>query len=211
MYPVLAGADTTAMIMRAVFYHVLKNPRVYAKLCAEVRSTQQAFVPVSNAQARAMPYLDAVIREALRLNAPVCMALERIVPPEGLRLPDGRFIPGGQIVGMNPYVLARNKRVFGEDAEKFNPDRWLRQDGEDDQQHRKRVKFWWDNAVIAFGGGSRVCIGKHLALMEIYKVVPTLLATFDIELDDPHEVWWTCQRWFYWTRGVVCRLRPRRD
>lgn len=48
-------------------------------------------------------------------------------------------------------------------------------------------------------------------MMEVYKVVPTLMATFDIELEDPNEKWWTCSRWFYRTKGVVCKLKPRSE
>jgi hypothetical protein len=47
--------------------------------------------------------------------------------------------------------------------------------------------------------------------MEVYKVVPTLLASFDIELEDPNETWWTCSRWFYRTQGVYATMKPRTD
>jgi hypothetical protein len=45
--------------------------------------------------------------------------------------------------------------------------------------------------------------------MEVWKVVPTLISTFDIALEDKDEVWWTSSRWFYRNSGVVCRLRKR--
>ncbi|KAL1838075.1 hypothetical protein VTJ49DRAFT_3095 [Mycothermus thermophilus] len=136
----LAGADTVAITMHGLFYHLLKNPRVHTRLRAEVRAAFQPFQPAPYAQARALPYLDAVIREAMRYQPAFTMALERIVPPSGLRLPDGSVVPGGQIVGMNPYVLGRNKGLYGEDADEFKPERWLRGEGEGEEEYKERMR-----------------------------------------------------------------------
>jgi len=207
---VIAGADTTAITMRALFYFALKNPRVYQKLQAEVRSHCEAFQPVPHAKARSLPYLDGVVRETLRYHPAVSMIMERIVPEGGLTLPDGSVVPAGSFVGMNPYIVGRNKGIFGEDADEFNPDRWLQKKGETDEQYKERMTLW-NTAHLTFGGGSRICLGRNLSLMEVWKVVPTLIATFGIALVDPEEKWWTCSRWFYRNRGVVCTLKPRSD
>ncbi|KAK3988045.1 putative cytochrome P450 pisatin demethylase-like protein, partial [Cladorrhinum sp. PSN332] len=204
----IAGADTTAITMRALFYHCLKNPRVWNKLQAEVRVSFAPFEPVSHAKARALPYLEGVVREALRFHPAVSMIMERIVPEAGLTLPDGSVVPGGQMVGMNPYVVGRNKGIFGKDADEFNPDRWLRFDGEAEEAYKERMQTW-NQALIGFGGGSRICLGRNLSQMELWKVVPTLVATFDIELVDRNEVMWTSSRWFYRNKGLFCTLKPR--
>ncbi|KAK4156595.1 Pisatin demethylase [Chaetomidium leptoderma] len=204
----IAGADTTAITMRALFYYTLKNPRVFARLQSDVRAVFQPFEPASHAQARALPYLEAVVKETLRYHPAVSMIMERIVPEGGLALPDGRVVPAGQMVGMNPYIVGRNKSVFGEDAEEFNPDRWLQRTGEGEEAYKERMQRW-GQSILAFGGGYRICLGRNLSQMEVYKVVPTLLATFDVALEDPNEEWWTCSRWFYRTKGVVCTLKPR--
>jgi cytochrome P450 len=65
-----------------------------------------------------------VIKEALRLHPGVAFPLERIVPEGGATL-CGKFIPGGTVVGMNAWVLHRDQRVFGSDADVFRPERWL--------------------------------------------------------------------------------------
>lgn len=159
--------------------------------------------------ARTIPYLEATVRETMRYHPPVSMALERVVPQDGLVLPsDGSVVPGGSHVGMNPYIIGRNQGVFGADADTFNPDRWLQQVGESDEQLEERMRKW-KAAELTFGGGSRICIGRNLSLMEVYKVVATLIATFDIEFDDPDQQWWYSQRWFFRTKGVVCKLKPR--
>ncbi|KAM7193310.1 putative cytochrome P450 pisatin demethylase-like [Rhypophila sp. PSN 637] len=208
----IAGADTTAITLRALFYYTLKRPQVWAALQSAIRSAiplSEASKPVSHAQARAIPYLEAVIRETFRYHPAVSMIMERIVPSDGLVLPDGRgTVPGGCCVGMNPYIVGRNKSIFGEDADEFRPERWLQRKEEGDDEFEERMKLW-GTAQLMFGGGSRICLGRNLSQMEVYKVVATLIASFDIRLEDQGEEWWTCSRWFYRNRGVVCRLEPR--
>ncbi|KAL2264593.1 hypothetical protein VTJ83DRAFT_7103 [Remersonia thermophila] len=206
----LAGADTVSIVFQALFYYMLKNPRVYARLSAEVRTAFQPFQLAPYAQARALPYLEAVVHETLRYNPSISMALERVVPPGGLRLPDGSVVPGGKTVGMNPYVIGRNRGVFGEDADEYKPERWLRGEGEGEEEYKERMRRWWESMLV-FGGGSRICLGRHVAMMEMYKVVATLVASFDFELEDPEKPWQICARWFIWPKGIVCKLRPRKD
>jgi cytochrome P450 len=110
----VAGADTTAITIRAVFYFCLKHPEAYRRLVSEVRG---AGFDVDKAApysvARHLPYLEAVVREAMRLHPAVSMLLERYVPDGGLTLPDGGYVPAGTAVGLNPYVIGRNCRTAG--------------------------------------------------------------------------------------------------
>ena len=209
---VIAGADTTAITLRALFYYTLKNPAIWKKLQEEVRANFSAFQIAPHSKARALPYLEGVVRETLRYHPAVSMIMERIVPASGLTLPDGSVVPAGQMVGMNPYIVGRNKGIFGDDADEFKPERWLQRvkEGESDEAYQARMTLW-NTAHLTFGGGSRICLGRNLSLMEVWKVVPTLIATFDIELVDSQETWETWSRWFYRNRGVVCRLKPRSD
>ncbi|KAM0326320.1 hypothetical protein ACHAQA_006920 [Verticillium albo-atrum] len=204
----IAGSDTTAITMRALFYYCLKNQRIWRKLVSEVRASVPSAQPCPHATARALPYLEAVVRETLRYHPAVSMTMERIVPDGGLVLPDGSVVPGGCFVGMNPYIVGRNKGIFGPDADDFRPDRWLQQDDENEEAYKERMQLW-NTANLTFGGGSRICLGRNLSQMEVYKVVPSVISRFDIELADPNEKWWTSSRWFYRTKGVVCRLKPR--
>lgn len=204
----IAGADTTAITMHALFYHCLKDQRIWKRLVAEIRQNVQATDPCPHSTARALPYLEAVVKETLRYHPAVSMCMERVVPSAGLTLPDGRFIPEGSFVGMNPYIVGRNKKVFGADADDFRPDRWLQGEDESDEAFKKRMQIW-ATASLTFGGGSRICLGRNLSQMEVYKVVPTLISRFDIELNDPKKEWWTSSRWFYRTKEVICRIKPR--
>jgi cytochrome P450 len=112
-----AGSDTTAISLRAILYYTLKSPRVMAKLYEELTTAYQErriSLPVSWKQSQdELPYLDAVIKEALRLHPAVGLLLERIVPTGGLQLPNGGpFLPAGTIVGANPWIIHRHS-IFG--------------------------------------------------------------------------------------------------
>jgi cytochrome P450 len=121
-----AGSDTTGITLAAVFYHLLSNPHSLKVLQDEIQGTQFARdSAVSWKEAQSMPYLQACIKEALRLHPAVGMPLERVVPEGGMSVAGNWFQPG-TIVGVNAWVLHRNKDVFGQDAEFWNPDRWVK-------------------------------------------------------------------------------------
>ncbi|KAK4203784.1 cytochrome P450 [Triangularia verruculosa] len=136
------------------------------------------------------------------------MPLERYVPAEGFTLPSGDFVPGGAAV--NPFISNRNKSVWGSDAEEFRPERWLQdvKGGETDEGYKKRMQTW--NACdLSFGAGSRICLGRHFALLEIYKSVATILNKYDVKLANKEKVWETVNSWFWRQKGVEVWLSLR--
>jgi cytochrome P450 len=109
-----------------MFYHLLSNPYSLEALIKEIREARFASnAAVSWKEAQDMSYLQACIKEALRLHPAVGMPLERVVPEGGATLGDHWF-RGGTVVGVNAWVLHRNQSVFGHDAELWNPERWLK-------------------------------------------------------------------------------------
>ena len=174
----LAGSDTVSIALRSVVYHLSKTPSLQRKLQDEIEAAKIGF-PVSWKNAQTLPYLDAVIREALRVHPPTSILLERVVSRDGLALPDGRQLMPGTIVSMSGWAIKQNKEVFGPDADAFNPDRWLRGVDETEEQFHQRDKAM-KRADIAFGHGSRSCMGKPIAQLEMYKIVPTLFGLFDV-------------------------------
>lgn len=152
--------------------------------------------------------LEAVVREAMRMHPGVCMLLERYVPETGLTLPDGSFVPAGTAVGINPFVVGRNKKVWGDDADSYRPERWLQNPGETDIAYKERLRLF--NATdLTFGGGSRVCIGRNLANLEVYKIVATLVKRYEISLVDPDAPWEVTGSWFPRQKGLVCNMKRR--
>lgn len=78
MLNVLAGGDTTSATMRAVVYYLAKTPHAYGKLTAELDAARLS-LPAQWRDVKGLPYLDAVIREALRINPGIAMIFERVV------------------------------------------------------------------------------------------------------------------------------------
>ncbi|KAK1775938.1 cytochrome P450 [Copromyces sp. CBS 386.78] len=203
----LAGADTTAVALRAVFYYMLKNPSVYNKVSEEIQAAGfDRSKPVPYSGARQLPYLEACVRESLRIHPAAAMLLERYVPAGGITLPDGSFVPAGTAVGLNPWVVNRNKSIFGEDSDIFRPERWLQQPGEDDEAFRVRMQKW-NAADLTFGNGSRICTGRNFAMFELYKVCATLLHRFEIELADPTKEWKVWGSWFTIQKDVIAKMK----
>lgn len=182
-----AGSETTAISLSSVFYYLLKNPLCMQKLYQELdekakeghfKDNVQGVVTWSESQA--LPYLDACIKEAFRMHPAPGLPLERIVPPAGAEIA-GHFIKGGTIVGVSAWVIHRNREVFGEDVEVFRPERWLVDENAAGgrEAEEKRVKEM-SGVMLQFGMGARTCIGKNISLLEIYKVVPSLLRRFEV-------------------------------
>ncbi|KAK0717508.1 cytochrome protein [Lasiosphaeria miniovina] len=212
MINVLAGADTTAISIRSALYYCLKNPRVWQRLRAELAAaglTAGGGGGVATYRdVRSVAYVDAVVREAVRMLPGVSLPIERYVPAGGVRLRDGSFVPEGAILGFNPYVLGRNREVWGVDAAEFRPERWLRGDGEAADAFAARLQAM-NNADLSFGGGSRSCLGKHMGLMQVYKVVATLALRYDIALAYPDREWKVINSWFPRQEGLEAVIAKR--
>lgn len=203
-----AGADTTAVCLRSVIYLSLKHPAVWKRLESDITSAKFSTCPVSFAEARKLPYLEAVIRESLRYLPGNCFAQERKVPAGGLTLPNGSSVPPGTEIGFNAYVMHRNKEVWGADAEEFNPDRWLQGSNESKDAFNARL-LEMNNADLSFSAGSRKCIGMNVGKMELYKTIATLIRLFDIELADPDKEWTIHNSIFPRQSGVELKIKRR--
>ncbi len=173
------GGDTTAATLRAIVYHLAKTPSSYAKLRAELEKAQLS-TPVSWKAATALPYLDAVIREAMRITPGIPAMLERYVPKGGFQLPDGRFLPEGTKAGLNPGVTNRNVDIFGADTDSFVPERWLPLEDESPEAFDVRLRRMSEVFDFTFGAGKRICIGRNMAKLEVYKLIATLYTLYDV-------------------------------
>ncbi|KAK4937742.1 hypothetical protein LTR10_021687 [Elasticomyces elasticus] len=202
---VFAGSDTTAVALRATIDGLLLRPECYRKLQAEIdrkREQGELSSPVKYSEAQQMPYLQAVLKEAMRWHPSVAMLLERHVPKGGTIL-CGIPIPANTIVGVNPWVVQRDRTIFGDDAHVFRPERWLEADTE-------RFKIM-DRAFLAFGGGSHTCIGRNISMMEMSKIIPSLLLEYDITRADPNARIRTVNYWFAVQKGLVVKLAKRKS
>ncbi|KAF7933325.1 hypothetical protein BELL_0129g00150 [Botrytis elliptica] len=189
---VAAGSDTTAITLSSVLYHLLKYPHTYQTLRDEIETAAKEgriSDPITFKEAQRLPYLQAVIKEGLRVHPAVGLGLQRIVPAEGTTIAN-QFIPGGSAVGINAYVAHHNTSVWGSDADQWRPERWL----EIEEQGRGAEV---EKYFFSFGMGSRTCIGKNISLLEMNKLIPQLVRRFDFELDADVER----------NGGIVCKNR----
>lgn len=170
---VFAGGDTTAIALSATFYFLLKTPVALQKLVAEI--DQASFAQddgiVSYSEAIQLPYLKAVIQESLRVFPGIGMPLERVVPSGGLDV-CGYFLPAGTIVGTSAWPLHAKESIFGAQPREFRPERWI--------EASEAQASLMNSAMFAFGMGARSCVGQNISLLQMYKVVPTILRKYKV-------------------------------
>ncbi|KAF6845031.1 Cytochrome P450 52A13-like protein 2 [Colletotrichum musicola] len=174
-----AGRDTTASLMSWTWYSLLRSPRVFAKLRAEVHSAfGSSSSPAENvtfASLKQCAYLQHVLSETLRLHSVVPFNSRRAL--KDTTLPSGggpngsapMFVPAGTEVNFSTHVLHRRKDLWGEDADEFVPERW--------EKKRGAAGAAWHFAP--FNGGPRICIGQQLALAEAGYVLVRMLQRYE--------------------------------
>nr|KMM70176.1 pisatin demethylase [Coccidioides posadasii RMSCC 3488] len=197
-----AGGDTTAIMASVILYYLLKNPSTLDVLQREIdKAAHEGRISefVTWKESQTLPYLDACVKEASRLHPPIGFPLERIVPESGLQV-DGYHIPPGTRVSMNPWAVHREISLYGDDAEIWKPERWMCSEME------KKAMY---HSLLTFGAGHRVCLGKNLSYFEVYKLVPSLLQKYQLELVDPQREWSLETKWFTMPSGFRVRIKSR--
>jgi len=142
-----AGADTTVGLLCGATYFVLANPPAYQRLRAELFAAFTSKDEIDEVSVGKLPYLNAVIDEALRLYPPLMESPPRMVLNDCII--DGHFVPKGTVVGCSIYAMGRSKLNF-KDAEQFKPERWLGAEGYEGDIRE---------ASQPFSQGPRGCIG----------------------------------------------------
>jgi cytochrome P450 len=167
MLQILAGSDSTATALRTTFWYIVTSPTVYAKLLKEIKaavdSHAASYPVIKHSEAKELPYLQATIKEGLRIFMPLNGLAGRVSPPGGVTV-NGVFIPEGTEVGVSVYSMLRRKDIFGVDADTFRPDRWIDNTPETVKSFEKVHDF-------VFGYGRSSCLGKSIALMELSKAL----------------------------------------
>ncbi|KAL5532689.1 hypothetical protein ACEPAF_4463 [Sanghuangporus sanghuang] len=179
---IIAGADTTSTVLGGLFFHLLSNPAVMERLQKEVDSEfpRAEGEPFDAVKLAGMPYLNAVINEALRLQPPLPTSLQRS-PLEGSggKQVAGRFVPENTALYVPLYVLQRDSRYFSPLPNAFIPERWL------DTTSGKFISN--TSAFIPFSTGPANCVGKNLALLEMRMVVATIIQRFHVKFAEGYD------------------------
>ena len=170
----VAGSDTTSTSVQATLLAIISNPTVYNKLKNEIEAaiTEKSIsYPITHAEAKQLPYLQACIHEGLRKFPPLSQLRERIVPPEG-DLVNGYPIPGGTFVGLNAWGIQLDE-VYGENPDAFLPERWM-------TCSKEQYRSMKETHDLIFGHGSTKCLGTPIAMMELSKMI------FEVRLSNAH-------------------------
>ncbi|KAL0577364.1 hypothetical protein V5O48_004616 [Marasmius crinis-equi] len=159
----VAGHETTSTATTWALYALTQHPDVQRKLRNELLSLPTSIPDMD--ELNSLPYLDAFVREVLRLHAPV-PGTTRVAMRDGV-IPLSEPVGGkdyvevakGQVIYISILAMNRSEKLWGQDAKQFKPERWL--NGSLDTS----LPGVWGN-MMTFLGGARSCIGYRFSLVE---------------------------------------------
>ena len=146
------------------------NPAVKARLFSEVAEAAKEGDLTSNETLKRLPYLEAVVKEGLRIGNEVSGRLPRYDPNNPITYKQYTF-PPGTVISMSIRDMHLDLNCYP-DPLRFDPDRWL------DPATRKRAEQWF----APFGKGTRSCVGRDLAMLEMMMATANLLHRFKMDL-----------------------------
>lgn len=221
---IFAGSDTTAVSLSSILYHLIRTPQAMQALRAEIMQAaadgrlKDGRVPFSHTQQ--MPYLQACIKEGLRLHPATGLPMWRVVTDDGATI-SGQAFPSGTEIGLNSWIAHYNQDVWGHDAEEFRPERWI-EATQDEERLKTMERFWIPvcpfNSILGleiitnsefsqFGMGSRTCLGKHISILEMSKLLPHVVLHFDFKLSYPERPWTTQNNWFVKPKDFAIQVK----
>ncbi|KAH9885222.1 cytochrome P450 [Cubamyces lactineus] len=186
----VAGHETTSVATTWCLFALTQAPNVQKKLRDEL-FTLDTETP-SMDELNSLTYLDAVVRETLRVHAPVPMSYRMVVKDDIIpvsepfvdlngQVQDSIRISKGDGIDVPILSLNRSKKLWGEDALEFRPERW-----ENTPEAVSSIPGVWGH-LLTFLGGPRACIGYRFSLVEMKALVFTLVRAFEFELAVPAE------------------------
>ncbi|SFB20601.1 Cytochrome P450 [Amycolatopsis marina] len=194
IFLMMAAHDTSTITSTAVAYYLAKHPEWQERARAESLALGED-VPDIEALEQ-LHTLDLVIKEALRLVAPVpTMARKTVRDTEVL----GHFLPEGTLVGVSPTANHFLPEYWTE-PHRFDPERFSAERRED-----KSHRFAW----MPFGGGAHKCIGLHFGTLEVKALLHEMLRTFRWTVPESYEVRWDYVSLPVPVDGLPVRLSPR--
>ncbi|KAJ6607877.1 cytochrome P450 [Mycena sp. CBHHK59/15] len=184
----VAGHETTSTAATWALFALTQNVAAQTRLREELL-TVSTDTPTMD-ELNALPYLDCVVRETLRLYAPVTatsrVAMRDDVLPLATPYTDRNGtvhetlqIPKGHVIVIPILSLNRDVKIWGPDAMEFKPERW-----DSDTPIPSVLPGVWGH-MLSFLGGPRACIGYRFSLVELKALLFTLVRAFEFELAVP--------------------------
>lgn len=178
-----AGHETTATAMIWAVYEICLNPGIQSRLRKEIRTN---LPPLDDSEASVtapmfdrLPFLHAVCNEVLRVHAPVPITVREADHDATIQ---GQFVPAGTRVIIPVWAVNMSKSLWGDDATKFCPDRWMGEGKTNTGGASNNYSF------LTFLHGPRSCIGQAFAKAEFACLLAALVGRFEMVLEDPDRV-----------------------
>ncbi|KAF2462959.1 cytochrome P450 [Lindgomyces ingoldianus] len=183
-----AGHETTSSAFTWASHLLALNPDVQKRLRAEIHENIALPRDISSEKIdiagllESLPYLNAVCNETLRLY-PTIPVSSRVATRDTSIC--GQYVPAGTLSFIVPWAINRNPRLWGEDAEKFRPERWI-----DPGTGRANYIGSADSnySFLTFLHGPRSCIGEKFARAELRALVAVFCGSFEMQMADPNKM-----------------------
>jgi cytochrome P450 len=163
-----AGYDTTSFSLTTAIYLILKDKECLLNLIKEACENIVGSI-VTEEEVGKLPRIEAAFKEAMRLYPPAYM-INR-TPIKDIVF-NNYTLPAGSLILLSIWGVHRNEAYWKNPLE-YNPNRFLKE--VDSKQHHY--------AYLPFSGGSRICLGKNLAMMEGIMVLGTILKNYELVMD----------------------------
>lgn len=164
---IVAGSDSTTTVLRSTLFLLASHPVAYMKLRSEIDAADSSGSlskpVVTHAESQKLKYLSACVWEGLRLYPPLFGLKGKLAPPGGDTF-KGVYYPAGTEVSTCDDAMQRREDIFGSDSHLFRPDRWIEADEETLVKFRRTTD-------CSFGSGRFVCLGRHIAFIELHKAL----------------------------------------
>lgn len=171
----IAGSDTTSNSSCAILWWIVKHPSVHARLLTELDERLEAEEGViSYGDCKDLVYLEACIKEGLRIHSTSSIGLPRLLP-ETVSF-KGHTLRKGMVCSVPTFTVHHDPEVWG-DPQAFRPERWLEPDAKK-----------YERGYMPFSYGPRSCIGRNLAMVELQMIIATIFKRYEMELRDPDQV-----------------------
>ncbi|KAF9016001.1 cytochrome P450, partial [Hymenopellis radicata] len=165
-----AGSDTTVSSLTTAILAMVQNPSILKKAQADIDSIVGHDRLPDFDDRKALPYLEAILKEVLRWRLVLPLAVPHRVSQDDEYC--GYHIPKGATIVGNAWAILHDKAVYGDDVENFNPDRFLNPDGS--------LNPSIPHPSAAFGFGRRICVGQDIAEDSMWIGMASLFAAFNI-------------------------------
>ncbi|KAJ5809734.1 benzoate 4-monooxygenase cytochrome P450 [Penicillium pulvis] len=162
---VFGGTDTTSTALRNIIFYLSATPQAYRALQSEIDDVVKTVTRpvIRDAEAKALPFLQACIKEGLRMFPPTMGLMGKVCPRDDTIC--GVKVPANTQVGWSALAIMRNRNIFGEDADVYEPQRWI------DAPVEKRKEMDASYGLVFATGTRWECLGKRLAYIEMGKTI----------------------------------------